>query len=174
MSDDDDTIDSQKRAASVGFVVGALLDRLKGSFAKECSGDADGVLFEFFLHPLGHGLGGRFATLENDVSGEAVAEADVELGLEEVVTLDVAAKGEGGVTAGDEALEENHRFLGEGGAFFLFCAIRHDADLGISDFEDLAGVNTAHDGVAEKVGGFGFGVGSGVEEITDAKFVGYG
>lgn len=174
MGDDDDAVDSKKRGAAVGFVVGAVLDSLEGTFAQERSGDTDGVLFELFLHPLGHRFCCRFAAFENDVSGESVAETDIELGLEKVVAFDVAAKGERGVALVDEVLEENEGLLGEGGAFFFFLTIGHDAHFGVGDFEDFAGVNAAHDGVVEKVTGLCFGIGSGVEEVADAEFVRHG
>lgn len=52
MGDDDDAVNAEEGGAAVGFVVGAVFDGLEGAFAKECSGDADGVLFEGFFHPL--------------------------------------------------------------------------------------------------------------------------
>jgi len=174
VGDDDDTIHSEEGAATVGFVVGAVLDSLKGPLAKEGSGDADRVLFEFFLHPLGHRFCGGLAAFENDVPGKSVAEADVELGLEKVVAFDISAKGERCVALLDEVLEENQGLLGEGGAFFFFLTIGHDAYFGVGTFEDFAGVNAAHDGVVEKVTGLCFGIGSGVEEVADAEFVWHG
>ena len=101
MGDDHNTVDAEKRAPSVRFIIGAILNSLKGAFAKESSGDADMILFELFFHPFGHGLGGCFATFKNDVAGEAVSEADVELGLEKVVAFNITAEGEGGVALFD-------------------------------------------------------------------------
>ena len=174
VGDDDDAIHSEEGAAAVGFVVGAILDGLEGALAHEGSGDADGVLLELLLHPLGHRLGGRLAAFQDDVSGEAVAKTDIEPGLEEIVSFHIAAEGERGVSSVDEVLEENHRLLGEGSAFFFFLAIRHDADMGIGNFENLTGVNTAHDGIGHKMSWLGLGVRSGVEKITNSELVGHG
>lgn len=101
VGDDHHTVDAEKRASSVRFIIGAILNGLEGASAKECSGDADRILFELFFHPFGHGLGGGFATFKNDVAGEAVAEADVELGLEKVVAFNITTEGEGGVALFD-------------------------------------------------------------------------
>ena len=101
MGDDDHSVDAEKRAPSVRFIIGAILNCLKGAFAKESSGDADRILFELFFHPLRHGLGGGFAAFKDDIAGEAVAEADVELGLEKVVAFNITTEGEGGVALFD-------------------------------------------------------------------------
>ena len=105
MGDDDDAVHPEEGAAAVGFVVGAMFDGAEGPAREEIAGHAEEVAFELDLQPLGHGFGGGFATLEDDVSGEAVAEADIEAGLEELVALDVAEPLEGGAAGVGQFLE---------------------------------------------------------------------
>jgi len=68
--------------------------------------------------------------------------------------------------------QQGENLAGELGAFFVFLTHGHETDDGIPDPLHLPGVDGAHDGVVEEMQGFRVDIGSRVENVVRAMFVG--
>lgn len=174
VGNDDRATYSEQRRAAIGLVVGAFFDIAEGTFGKKGPDHSEGVALELFFQPLGHRLGRRFARLEDDVAGKAIAEADIEFGFKKIVSLNVTAKVEVGVSRFDHVPQKDERLLGQRGSFFFLFPVGHDANYWPLNREYLGGVDCTHHCVGGEVFGLGFGIGSRVENVAGAELIGNG
>ena len=158
VADDAGAADAEEGSAAVFGVVEALFEALEGALREkgaELRGDGGA---EAFAEGGADELGEAFAGFEGDVADEAVADDDVGVAVEEIAAFDVADAMEGGLA------EEREGVAGLGVAFGVFFADREQADAGLGDAKEVAGVDVAHEGELDEVFGVGVDVGADVEE----------
>lgn len=158
MAYDADAADAEEGGAAVLGVVEALLPGLEGLLGEESADLRSDGGAQVFAEGGADEFGQAFAGLEGDVADEAVADDDVGAAIEEVAAFDVADDVEAG------GAKKGEGFPGLGVALGVFFADGEQADAGVGDVEDAAGVEVAHDGELEEVCGVGVDVGADIEE----------
>ena len=159
VADDTDSADTEQGRATVLGVIDALLEVLEGTAGEEgpdlgCDGGLEGLSQQDADQACG-----SLAGLDGDVANESIADDDVGVTVEEVAALDVA----------DEVhlracLEQGEGVVGEGVSLAVLLADGEEADAGMGDVQDVAGIHVAHDGELEEVVWVAIDVGANVEQ----------